>query len=249
MAKTVLLNARTFAGAVDLTGLSNKTTIDPQIDAVDVTTFGSGGWKEVLAGLAETEVMVGGFWESGAVAAAQTWQDPEVFANLGAVGPWTVAPVGAADQALAWVTSALKASYKLGGTVGDAAPFEASGKGSSRLARGVIAHPPGTPRTASGSGTANQLGALSASQALYVNLHVLSIADAAATLTVRVESDNASGFPSPVTVGTFTAVTAALGGQTMRIAGPITDDWFRVAWTISGGVTPSYLFVVSFGRA
>jgi hypothetical protein len=248
MGKMVLTNVRAFAGAVDLTGVSNKAEITPTIATVDVTNYGGVGWRELLGGLAETDIMVGGFEESGAVAPAGTFEDPELFAQLGAVGPWSFCPAGAADGALAYLTSALEASYKpIQGSVGDAAGFEASGKGTSKLARGVVAHPPGTARTATGTGTAFQIGALTASQALYVNLHVLSVAGTTPSLTARVESDNAAGFPSPVTVGTFSAA-ATVGGQTMRIAGPVTDDWFRVAWTISG-TTPSFLFLVTLGRA
>lgn len=245
MAKLVLTNVRTFAGATDLTAVSNKAEISAAVDAVDVTNYASQGYTEVLGGLAETEIAMVGFFESGADA---SFVDPAMNAAVGALAPWSFAPDGAADGALAYLTNALVQKYTpIKGNVGDAAGFETSAKGSTKLARGLVGHPPGTARTTSGTGTARQIGALSASQALYVNLHVLSVSGTTPSLTVRVESDNASGFPSATTVGTFTAATA-IGGQHMRIAGPITDDWFRVAWTISG-TTPSFLFVVSFGRA
>lgn len=245
MSKMVLTNCRAFAGAVDLTGVTNKVEIDPKVTPVNVTNFGSGGWTELLGGLAETDIVAAGFWESGA---DNSFVDPGSFAGLGAVGPWSVAPAGAADGALAYLTNALEASYKpIQGGVGDAAGFEAMAKGSTKLARGVVAHPPGTARTASGTGSSFQIGALSASQSLYVNLHVLSVSGTTPSLTVRIESDNATGFPSATTVGTFTAATA-VGGQHMRIAGAVTDDWYRAAWTVSG-TTPSFLFVVTLGRA
>ncbi len=245
MSKIVLTNVRAFAGAVDLTGVTNKVELDPKVAAVDVTNFGSAGWTELLGGLAETDIVAAGFWESGADV---SYVDPGSFAALGAVGPWSVAPAGAADGALAYLTNALTATYKpIQGGVGDAAGFEATAKGSTKLARGLVAHPPGTARTASGTGSSFQVGALSATQSLYVNLHVLSVSGTTPSLTVRIESDNATGFPSATTVGTFTAATA-VGGQHMRIAGAVTDDWFRAAWTISG-TTPSFLFVVTLGRA
>lgn len=245
MSKMVLLNVRTFAGSTDLTGNTNKAEITAKVDEVDVTNFGSGGWSEFLGGLADVEIMVAGFWESGADV---SFVDPALFAGLGAVGPWTMAPNGAADGALAYITNALQASYQIGDEVGKAAPFEAKMKGTTRLARGAIAHPAGTARTASGTGTPVQVGALTSSQALYVNLHVYSVsATVMPSLTVRVESDDAVGFASPVTIGTFSAATA-LGGQHMKIVGPFADSWFRAAYTISGAAA-SFLFVVSFGRA
>jgi hypothetical protein len=245
MSKMVLTNCRAFAGAADLTANTNKVEINSQVEAVKVTNYASGGWDEFLGGLADADIALVGFFESGADV---SFADPGLFAGLGVSAPFSVAPAGAADQALAYLTNAIEFQYKpLQGGVGDAAGFEASAKSITKLARGVIGHPPGTARTASGTGTSNQIGALSASQSLYVNLHVLSVSGTTPSLTVRVESDNATGFPSPVTVGTFSAATA-VGGQHMRIAGPITDDWFRVGWTISG-TTPSFLFVVTFGRA
>lgn len=245
MSKKVLTNVRTFAGATDLTAVTNKVEIDPKVAAVNVTNYASEGWTELLGGLAETDIVAAGFWESGADA---SFVDPATFAALGAVGPWSFAPDGATDGALAYLTNALTAKYQpIKGNVGDAAGFEATAKGSTKLARGVVAHPPGTARTATGVGSSFQIGALAANQSLYVNLHVLSVSGTTPSLTVRIESDNATGFPSAVTVGTFTAATA-IGGQHMKISGPTTDDWFRAAWTVSG-TTPSFLFVVTLGRA
>ena len=245
MSKLVLTNARMFAGATDLTANTNKVSMDPKVEAVKVTNYASAGWDELLGGLIETDIVASGFWESGADA---SFVDPAMFAGLGAVGPWSVSPAGAADGALAYLTNALQATYKpIQGDVGSAAGFEAAAKGSTKVARGVVAHPPGTARTTAGVGTAFQVGALSASQSLYVNLHVLSVAGTTPSLTVRIESDNAVGFPSAVTVGTFSAATA-IGGQHMRVSGPLTDDWYRAAFTISGG-SPSFLFLVTLGRA
>lgn len=245
MAKIVLFNVRAFAGATDLTAVTNKVEVDPKVEAVPVTNYGSAGWVELLGGLAETDIMAAGFWESGADA---SFVDPAMFAALGAVGPWSVAPDGAADGALAYLTNALTAEYKpIQGGVGDAAGFEAMAKGSTKLARGVIAHPPGTARTATGVGASNSIGALSASQSLYVNLHVLSVSGTTPSITVRIESDDNSGFTSPVTVTTFAAATA-IGGQHLKVTGPTADSFFRAAWTVSG-TTPSFLFLVTLGRA
>jgi hypothetical protein len=68
------------------------------------------------------------------------------------------------------------------------------------------------------------------------------------TITARIESDNASGFPSATTQLTFTGATA-IGGQFLSTSGSaITDDWWRVAWTITG-TSPSFLFAMAFGIA
>jgi hypothetical protein len=53
------------------------------------------------------------------------------------------------------------------------------------------------------------------------------------------------GFGSPTTRLTFNSQTA-IGGQVFRIAGPITDTFYRANWTIAG-TTPSLLFMSAIG--
>jgi hypothetical protein len=243
VAKQVLFNTRIFSGGSDLTGATNKVELDDQFEVKDATTFGSGGAKEVLAGLQSCAIAASGFWGAGDLTQVD---DAMWAARAGALVPWTVPPNTANVGDLAWLTKGLQSDYKLLGQVGDIAPWAATAVSDWPLVRGQILHPPGTARTATGSGTARQIGALAAGQSLYCCLHVLSVAGTATpTLTVTVESDNSSGFASPVTVGTFTAATA-VGGQTVEIVGAVTDDWYRVKYTITG-TTPSFLFVVSAG--
>jgi hypothetical protein len=53
-------------------------------------------------------------------------------------------------------------------------------------------------------------------------------------------------FGAPTPRLTFSASTA-IGGQILRTDGtPITDTWWRMAWTISG-TTPSFLFAAALG--
>jgi hypothetical protein len=140
----------------------------------------------------------------------------------------------------------LRTKATIWGSVGDVASWDAQAKGSWPLVRGQSMHPSGVPRTASGTGTSVQLGAVAAGQHMYCNLHVVSIAGTSTpTLTVNIGSDNATGFPSSTARGAFAAKTA-IGGESLRIAGPITDDWWRVTWTVSG-TSPSFLFLVSMG--
>jgi len=242
MAKFVLTNVRMFAVGTDLTGVSNKVEISSEVEDKDATNYGSAGWTEVLGGLASAEISAEGQWEAGDPSKV----DNASWSQLGGTGPWSVGPVGAAVGDLAYFTNALRSSYKLGDTVGEVAPWEAEAKSSWPLVRGQIGHPPGTARTATGTGTALNLGAVAAGKRLYASLHVLSVAGTTPSITASVESDDASGFLSPTTRLTFAAATAA-GGQILRTDGTaITDTWWRVAWTISG-TSPSFLFATSLG--
>lgn len=243
MAKTILTNVRLFAVAVDLTANSNKVELSAEVEAKDSTNYASAGWKENLGGIASAEFSAEGQWEAG----DSSKVDDASWAQLGGIGPWSVsANNSAAVGDLAYFTGALRSDYKLGDAVGEVAPWTGTAKSNWPLVRGQFAHPPGTARTASGTGTALNLGAVAAGDRLYAALHVLSVAGTTPSITARVESDDAVGFPSATTRLTLNAATAA-GGQILRTDGTaITDTWWRIAWTISG-TTPSFLFAATLG--
>jgi len=242
--KTVLKNCRLWTGGADLTTRTNKLEISSEVEERDVTSFQPTGdvWTEVIGGLASTSVSAEGQWEAG----DPTRVDDESWAALGGLSAWTAAPGASTVGAPAWLLNALRGSYSLGGTVGDVAPWSASASGTWPLVRGVIAHPPGMARTATGNGTAIQLGPVPAGRSLYATLHVLSIAGTGTPrITVAIESATANDFATKATRLTF-AQAAAPGGQILRVAGPITDGWVRPTWTVTG-TSPSFLFVVAVG--
>jgi hypothetical protein len=237
----VLTDVRLYVAGADLTGYSNKIMVGAKAEALDRTTFASAGNKERVGGLFDGNADMEGFWQAG----DDGQPDDLFFANLGvATVPLTAAPTEGAVADLAYLTRALETQYSPGGKVGDLAAWTANAMTNWPLVRGQILHPQGTARTSTGTGTAVQLGAVDSSHALYVTLHVLSYVDG--SLTVAIDSDDNSGMSSAVTQGTFAAATA-LGGQTIKVAGGITDDWWRASWTITGGSTHSFLFAVAAG--
>lgn len=251
MGKFVLLDTRIFAGSADLTSNSNRVELTCEAEEQDATPFGNGGWKESIGGLFSTSITAGGQWE--ATTNPQS-VDPTSWDNLTARRrqPWTVCPTTANVGDVAWFTEALRSSYKLGDQVGQVAPWEASASGSAPLVRGAVAHPPGTARTADGTGTGVNLGAVGDGQRLYAALHVLSVAGTGSpTITVSVESDVDNTFATATTQLTFTAAGLTPPeprGQFLSTVGPVTDTWWRVAWTITG-TSPSFLFLVALGIA
>lgn len=244
MGKQILTDVRLFAVAADLSGHSNKVEVSAEFEDKDATNYRSQGWKEVMAGLASAEITGEGQWEAG----DPSLVDDASWAQLGGVGPWTVCPGEASVGALAYFTRALRSEYKQGEAVGEIAPWSGMAKSSWPLVRGQIMHPPGTPRTATGTGTAVEAGAVAAGKRLYAALHVLSAAGTTPSITVHVESDSASDFAAPTTQVTFAAATAP-GGQALRTSGTaITDTWWRLGWTVTG-TTPSFLFAAALGIA
>lgn len=244
MGKTVLTDVRLFAVAADLSGHSNKVELAAEVEDKDATNYRSGGWKEVLGGLASAEIEGEGQWEAGDPGLV----DDASWVQLGGRGPWTVCPTDATVGALAYFTNALRSEYTQGESVGEIAPWSGTAKSSWPLVRGQIAHPPGTARTATGTGTALEIGPVPAGKRLYAALHVLSAAGTTPSVTVSVESDDGSGFASATTRLSFTAATAA-AGEILRTDGTaITDTWWRLAWTITG-TSPSFLFAAALGIA
>ncbi|MFJ3140971.1 hypothetical protein ACIPJM_00665 [Streptomyces halstedii] len=243
MGKFVLLDARLFAPGADLSGASNKIELTSEIEDKDATNYRSNGWKEVLGGLGSAEISAEGQWEAGDPSRV----DDASWADLGGVGPYTVCPADSVVGALAYLVQGMRADYKAGDAVGEIAPWSGTVKSSWPLVRGQIAHPPGLARTADGTGTALNLGAVPAGKRLYAALHVLSVAGTATpSLTVTVESDAAADFAAPVTRASFTAASAP-GGQAVRTDGlAITDTHYRIAWTVTG-TSPSFMFAVSLG--
>jgi len=106
---------------------------------------------------------------------------------------------------------------------------------------GFVGAPLATRTTAGLTGTAVQLGAVPAGRSLYAGLFVP--AAAGTNLAVTVQSDNASGFPSPAVQITF-ATMSAIGWQFLSVPGPLTDDWFRFVATIA---TSTFQFAGVFG--
>lgn len=242
MAKSVLTDVRLFAVAADLTGASNKVEISAEVEEKDTTNYASQGWKEVIGGLASSEITGEGQWEAGDPGRV----DDASWAQLGGAGPWSVCPDGAAVGALAYLTRAMRADYEQSGGVGDLAAWKSKATGAWPLVRGQVAHPPGSPQTATGTGTALQLPVLATGQRLYAALHVLSAAGTTPGITARVESDDSAGFASPTTRLAFDAASGP-GGQILRTDGTaVADTWWRVAWTITG-TTPSLMFVSTLG--
>lgn len=243
--KQVLLDSRLFVSGADLSGVGNKIEVNEEAEAKNVTNWRSGGARELLAGISAVEAAAEGQWEAGVAGSV----DDSMWANRRVLEPWSFSDSGESDLApgnLMYLTKMLRTKSQLFGQVGEVAGWSLNAKGAWPLVRGLSMHASGVPRTALGNGTPAQLGAVAADQHVYCNLHLLDVAGTGTpTLTVNVASDDGVGFASSTARGSFAARTT-VGGEAIRIPGPITDDWWRVTWTVSGS-SPSFLFLVSMG--
>lgn len=123
------------------------------------------------------------------------------------------------------------------GSVGDMHTFDFEAMGRDDLVRGYVAYK-GTV-TATGTSTAFQLGAASASQILYGIIHVTAVTGTSPTLDIDVNSDDNSGMTSATTRDSFTQVTGVTT-EWITTAGAITDDYYQLDFTVGGTDSPSF---------
>ncbi|MCW2920026.1 MAG: hypothetical protein JWN52_8094 [Actinomycetia bacterium] len=220
MSTLVLKDCTTWVDSIPLTTYANELQLTLTVDDLDVTTFGSGGFKQRAAGLRNVEADLKGFWDGAVV-------DADAFANLGVINRVvSITPDGAAGSA-AYLFKAGNFSYDQGGAVGAADPFTLKMMGSDGVGvvRGQLAAAKGSVSATGVLGSGQNLGAVSSTQFLYAAFHVFPTVGT--TITVLLESDDNSGFTTPTTVATLGPLTAVGGTWMPRVAGPLTDTWFR----------------------
>ncbi len=236
MAELVLTNCKLWYGGYDFSGNVNALAINAGAEILEKTTFGNAARRR-LAGLKTTEMQHEGYFSAGSGE-----PDGVLFGKVGGANDvMSIAPLTGADGERAFLASVVAGEYSPGGSVGDVMSFSVSAElGEDELVAGTVMH--NATRTGAGSGTARQLGAVSATQKFYASLHILSITGGA--LTVNVQSDNSAGMASPITQDSFTASSAVGGEWLTPIAGAITDDYWRANWTFTG---TSVSFIVIMG--
>jgi hypothetical protein len=246
MAAFTLTNCAVIVGGMALGEYAAKVDVQESVAILEVPVLGGGGFQRRVPGLKSYAHTITGYADFAANEISTVFTPVNTPGTQYAV---TLAPTNGAaavgDTAI-FTRGRIGTYQALTGAVGEPAGFQMQIAGDTNQISGVIAHPVGTARTATGNGTATQVTGPTASQRVYAALHVLSVAGTATpTITVKLQSDSASNFPSPADQITFTAATAT-GSQFASTAGAITDSWWRAQWTISG-TNPSFTFVVAFG--
>lgn len=239
MAIQVLGDQKLWLDGFDLSGAISALAVADSVELQDATVLGDKARRRV-AGLRAVTAQHEGLWDKDTF-------DKVLFDRIGVANSvMSFAPQDALEGSVGYTFRAVEGEYTPKGAVGEVFAFSVSAEGDdgSGLIRGTLMH--NAARTTSASGTARQLGAVSATQKLYAALHVIAASGSTPTLDVLVQSDDAMGFGTPTTQITF-AQKAAIGVEwATPVAGAILDDWWRIDWTIAGG-SPSFEFVVIVG--
>lgn len=222
-APAAFTDCTTWVHGYDLTGDTNKLSLNLSTDELETTVFGGGGYRSRIGGLRDVEASFEGF-QTDAVGAV----GPELFPDLGTADRvFTVSPTGVAATT-AYLFQAGK--FKVGqfGDVGSVAPFTLSAKGTSSqgAVRGQVAAAKQNKSSTGVLGSILGITAPTATQFVYCTVHIFS---APTTVTLQLQSDTLVGFGSPTTQATIGPLTAAGGTWMTRLAGPfLGEDFWRL---------------------
>lgn len=236
----------TYLGGYDMTGDLNQTSLTINHEPLDRTTFRAGtdpGGRVRAAGFQDVQSTVLGFWSAGSGAV-----DPEAWAALGA-GPQPVTQTRAGIEGeRAYLYQASGFEYQLFGEIGQLIPFSLALQGVRGNGTRSVGAVPGqlikamaAVAATGATGAEVELGAVASGQYLYAAFH---LAARGTTITAVLESDADDTFGSATTRATFGPLTAIGGTWATRVAGPITDTWYRLRVT---AITGSHTIACSAG--
>ncbi len=238
MAKRILRDCKLYLGGYDLSGDANELGLEYAAEVKDATTFASSGAREKVAGLPEFKASHKGLFNADVDAAlfSKISLSGEVMSLFGQTG--LAGEVG-------YIGKVLEAGYSPGGKIGDVFTFTVRIEGDGSLVRATLLAT--GSKSASGSGTAFNLGDVPADKKLYAALHVLAKSGTAPTLDVKIQSDDAEGFASPTDRIVFARMTDVGDLWATPVLGPITDSWWRANWAVGGSAGPAFAVVIAAG--
>jgi len=239
MAKFVFNDGKVFSGGYDLSDHVTSVNLEMTAEELDATTINSGGFKSKLGGLKDSTLSMDGFYEAGA-----NKPDALLGASIGNELIVTTVPDAGVGNTAYFMKSRLF-SYQMFGSVGELAPFTISkSQSDDEVVQGKIEIDGAL--TASGNSTGVQLGAVGATEKVYVAIHCTAVSGTSTpTVTFKLQSDDNSSFTSPTDRITFTGITA-IGADYQSAAGAITDTYYRLNYTISG-TNPSFSIHATIG--
>lgn len=233
-----------LVGGLELAGHGTNVTCATECDQLPTTNFAGQGWTQVIGGNKTGTVDLTLMQDR-----ASGGLDQLAWSYLGVADVPKSIVTNSADGSKAYLMRGITLNYApVDGPAGGVAMTRIAGRNSTGgVVRGRLIHPGSAARTSSSTGTAYQLGAVVAGKSMYAALHVTAASGTTPSLTVKVQSDDNGSFTSATDRITFTAETdATTHYQWGSVAGAVTDDYWRISYTISG-TNPSFSFAVTAG--
>lgn len=244
MAVVAITDAKIYVGAYNLSGYANEISLSVNPELLNSTTFGT-GTKKNTPGLMDISGMVKGFLDYADFATDAAFQslDSLLFGRIGATSAvFSAAALGNAEGDPAYGLPMVSGKINpLSGQVGALLPWELDVRSNGiTIFRGFVAAVGSKSVTGQTSATIQVVGGVPTGSKLYANLHVVSVSGTTPTLDVIVQSDDNSSFTTPTTRLTFAQVTTTISSEHKSAAGPITDEYYRMKWTLAG-TSPVYV--------
>tara|TARA_R100001163_G_scaffold23904_1_gene19961 strand:- start:9677 stop:10402 length:726 start_codon:yes stop_codon:yes gene_type:complete len=239
MAKFVFNDGKVFSGGYDLSSHVTSVNLEITAEELDATTINSGGFMEKLGGLKDSSLQIDGFYEAGT-------DKPDALLGASVGNELIVSAVPDAGVGnIAYFMKSRLFEYSILGEVGGIAPFSITkNQSADEVVRGTIQLD--SALTASGNSTGTQLGAVGATEKCYAAIHCYAVSGTSTpTITFKLQSDDNSSFTSPTDRITFTGITA-IGADFQSVAGAVTDQYWRLNYTISG-TNPSFSIHAAIG--
>lgn len=242
MAVSYIKDMSVLEGGYELAGHAKNVTLAVDVNPLDTTAISTTGYTTLIGGARTATV------DLSLMADMEAGWDLQTFTNLGVADIPRSIVTATADGSVAWVMRGIALSYTpIEGEPAELAMAQLSGRSSTGpMARGRLLHPTSVARTSSSTGTGRQLGAVASGKSLYAALHVITASGTLPTLDVKIQSDDNGSFTSPTDRITFAQRTTTATYDFGSVAGSITDDYWRISYTIAG-TNPSFTFAVVAG--
>ncbi len=242
MTVQALTSCKLYVAQYELSGHVNSMNLTAEVEPVEKTTFGSSGMREYLPGLLTALADFVALFEADGTGKP----DDVLHAKLGAEEHLvTMCPTTGAAGEPGYFFKAIETRLGRSGNVGNVFLLNVGAVGTGTLVRGTVLIPASSALTATGNSSPRELGAVAAGQSMWAALHVIAVSGTSPTLDLVLQSDDAEAFSSPANRIAFSRVTAPTS-ERLSVAGPITDTWWRAAYTIAG-TGPSFTLVLVVG--
>lgn len=226
-----------YVGAYDVTSDLNQISGSYNPNFLEVTTFGSSGWRQRIQGLIDVDFTASGFQDFSSTGIDSNTAPLVGATNVVTVGPNSTATAG--DPA--YLFQSLLVGKHQPVQLGEAAKFELPFKGQAQMAAGIISAPRAS-RTATASASAVQEG--TSSTKVFGTRHIFSVSGNSPTLATFIESATNASMINPTTRLSFTTAST-VGGEWQQAAAVGGGSYWRASWVIGGTGTPTFDFAVS----
>lgn len=236
---SIIKNARVWWDWIDLSGIENECSLVATVDELVFDPFNQGAHC-FKPGLLKFQLR-----HKGYVAFDEDAVDEEVWARRGTGNiPLTISMPGEIGDR-AYFCKSGQAEYKVSLPVGQLPSMELSmTQSAAPMVRGALLDNAQTYRAGTGHTDGENLGAVASGDTLYAILHIAEAAGSG-SIEVIVQSAPTADFADPTDLFTFTAATAAGSEWAVPVAGPITDEYYRVLWHV--GMMTLAKFAVAVG--